>query len=91
MGSFIKSVTRVPAQGPAETLYRAKKQARGSGWLKPIERRQRRFLDALVTLGGELRERHDRSKKKRRDGWLKDGPLNLLKAQTKALKKLFNL
>lgn len=91
MANFIKSVIRVPADGPVETLFRAKKQRRGSGWLKPVERRQRRFLEALVTLSDELRERHDRSNKKRRDGWLKDGPLNLFKAQAKAIKKLFKL
>ena len=92
MGKFVKSITRVGEDGSVETLYGAtKKKRRVTTWLRPIERQQRRSSDAIATFGNELLARHNKSNDKRRNGWLKDGPENLMKAQRKATKKLFNL
>jgi hypothetical protein len=93
MAKFVERITAVSlGGGEAETVYTASKPKRKvSRWLKPLEKGHRRMLKALVAYGAELEGRHERSNRKRRNGWLRDAPLNMLRAQREAAKKLFNL
>lgn len=92
MGKFIARITAVHLEGgqqTSKTLYKAeKKKAKVSRWVRPIERSQRRMLEAQQVFGEELLARHKRSNRKRRNGFLRDGGMNLMRAQRKALKRL---
>ena len=61
-----------------------KKQTKG---LKPIERVVRTIADANERFGSTYLRRHRRSNRKRRDGWLRDMPVNVLRAGNKGLKE----
>lgn len=92
MSKFVERITAVGLGnwGQSTTIYKSKKKKRKvSGWLKPIEKRQRHMIEAAATFGNVLLARHNRSNRKRRNGWLRDAPLNLMRAQRKAFKKLF--
>jgi hypothetical protein len=93
MAKFVARITAVSLEdGQAQTVFDGSKSKRKvSRWLRPMEKGHRRLLEALATFGATLEERHERSNKKRRNGWLRDAPLNLMRAQRKATKKLFNL
>lgn len=92
MGKFIARITVVnleAGQSSAKTIYKSKKsKSKLSRWVRPLERAQRRVLEAQQTFSEELLARHRRSNRKRRDGYLRDGGLNLMRAQRKALKRL---
>ena len=93
MAGFIKRITVLNGEsdGSAVTFKskKKKKKRRLSKWLKPYERRQRRMVEAMNAFGKESLLRHNKSNRKRRNGFLRDGGLNILRANRKALKKLF--
>ena len=95
MARFLQRVTAISRDGSdKETLYKKKKKKKKkktSLWLRPMERRQRRTAKALKTFGDTLLTRHNRSKRKRRNGWLRDGNLNTMRASRKAARKLLNI
>ena len=61
------------------------KRSRGT---KLIERGFRRIADSQGTGLGSYVKRHRKSNSKKRDGWIKDMPINVFKANRKARKKL---
>jgi hypothetical protein len=71
------------------TIYKRrrskKKQSRG---LKPLERAVRMLADANDRVAGSYTSRHRRSNRKKRDGWMKDLPINLSKAANKGRKEI---
>jgi aspartyl/asparaginyl beta-hydroxylase (cupin superfamily) len=85
----ITVVTLEPGRQESKVIYKSKKKkAKLSRWLKPMERWQRRSLEAQQAYNGELLARHKKSNRKRRNGFLRDGMLNMSYAQRKAMKKL---
>jgi len=94
MAKLIDRITLVAlgtARGETETLYKAKKRKKkkkGSRWLRPFERMQRRTLDAQEAFFRDANRRHRKSNRKRRDGWLRDGGDNTMKSSRKAFKKI---
>jgi hypothetical protein len=62
-----------------------KKRTRG---LRFIEKMVRRLSKARATAAGTYNARHERSNRKKRDGWLKDLIPNMVKAQRKGIKIL---
>ena len=85
----ITVVTLEPGHQESKVIYKSKKKkAKLSRWLKPVERWQRRSLEAQQAYTGELLSRHKKSNRKRRNGFLRDGMLNMSHAQRKAMKKL---
>lgn len=64
---------------------RRKKRSRG---LRLIEKVVRRLSNAQNTMSDIYGARHERSNRKKRDGWLKDLIPNVVKAQRKGFKKL---
>ena len=93
MAKFVARITAVPLEdGQPQRVYEASKSKRKvSRWLRPMEKGHRRLLAALAAWGTTLEDRHARSNRKRKNGWLRDAPVNVLRAQRKAAKKLFNL
>jgi hypothetical protein len=91
--NLVKRVTVIErnADGTSTSVvYKAKgkKKRKVSRGLKGVEKLERRFLEAGNTFTSELLSRHNRSTRKRRDGFLRDGHANLVKSQLKAVKKL---
>lgn len=64
---------------------KGKKQSRG---LRALERLTRRNAKAQQTYADVYADRHKRSNRKKRDGWLRDLGYNLLKANQKSQKKM---
>jgi hypothetical protein len=75
----------------AVVVYRPeeKKQKKQSRELRLLERWARRSAGASRLFGETYAERHRRSNRKKRDGWLRDLAFNLFKANGKASKKSF--
>lgn len=92
MAKFISRITVVsvdPGHKESKVIYKDKKKKRKlSRWLVPAERWQRRSLEAQQTYVNELLTRHNSSNRKRRNGFLRDGLLNVTRAQRKAMKRL---
>lgn len=85
----ITVVSVAPGRPESTVIYKAKKKKRKlSRWLRPFERIQRRALEAQKVYGEELLARHNRSNQKRRNGYLRDGLLNMTRANRKAMKRL---
>lgn len=90
----VRSITLV-ARGTdgarvATTLYetKRKKRKKGSPGLCEVDRLVRRSARAQKAIIDTYQERHDRSNRKRRDGWLDDLNRNVFKANAKGLRKL---
>lgn len=87
------SVIHSGAEGPSvEDLYvkALKRRRKGSRLLRPVEKVQRRLLKTQKAFADEALAQHDKSARKRKDGWLWDAPVIVFKANRKALKELTN-
>jgi hypothetical protein len=71
----------------AEYAKKTKKRKRSRG-MKTPERNTRKLHGAMRAFVDEIDTRHSKSTRKKKDGWLRDGPKNTMKAQRKTLKKL---
>ncbi len=73
-------------------VYRVKnkknKKKKGTAGLRFIEKLFRRNARANATMTTEYLDRHKRSNRKRRDGWLSDLPVNMFRARRKGSKRL---
>jgi predicted transcriptional regulator of viral defense system len=68
------------------TLYDSKKKH--AKRLKPLEKFMRRHSRARLISTQDYLDRHDRSNRKKKNGWLRDYLSNTLKSNRKGLKKL---
>ncbi len=89
MDKLVTRVTVIRRDGShhASRVYEKDGRKKSSTWARPLERRARRIEKAQVIFGQELRRRHDESNRRRRDGWLLEGPANMVDAGRKALKE----
>ena len=70
--------------------YRKKKKKKKSTLgFRETERMVRRFAKAQQAFLDSYLSRHDKSSRKKRDGWFVDSPKNVFRATQKGLKKLF--
>ena len=67
---------------------KSKRKRKRSKSLRRPEKNARKLRAAMRTFLDEADARHDRSSRKKKDGWLRDGPKNTMRAQRKAFKKL---
>ena len=92
MDKIVRSITLVgtgPTGSSVETVFgKGSKRAKSSRFLKPVEKIQRRMLEAHKTFADEALALHEKYARKRKDGWLRDAPVIVFKANRKALKKL---
>ncbi len=65
-----------------EVLYEreGRRGKKGSAMLKPVDRLVKRVVEAQEASASKYLARHARSNDKRRDGWLSDLPVNLVRA-----------
>jgi hypothetical protein len=92
----LKSVRRVTALEPnaangvtpVEIYCRGGKKRKTSRINRPLDRAIRRLADVQGTAASTYLARHEKSSRKRRDGWIRDLNLNLARAHRKGLKRL---
>jgi hypothetical protein len=92
----LRSIVRMGSNsdaGSPEVLYvsekkKKKKKKRQTVGLGLIGKWARRYNLAVGKLGDDYVERHERSNRKKRDGWLRDYGYNMLRANRVAMKKL---
>jgi hypothetical protein len=73
---------------PVVMYERKSKKKRGSGVFRPIERATRRVVDAQRRAAESYLSRHDRSNEKRKDGWIRDFPINTVRAMRRGNRAL---
>jgi len=86
-----KSVRRVVVLGESgpHTLYeREEKRKKLSKATKAAERRTRRWVRASMTAMQTYLDAHQKSNRKKKDGWLRDYSWNTGKATRKGIKKM---
>ena len=88
----VKRITVVqvgPDAASSVEIYRADdKQKKQSKGLRVIEKLARQNALASRTFAETYADRHRRSNRKKRDGWLRDLAFNLIKASGKARQKI---
>jgi hypothetical protein len=84
MGEVIRRITVIQRNGDkaeTRTIYREPRRGRKVSVLtRPLERIAVHLARAQVIYGRELLRRHDRANRRRRDGWLLEGPAIILEA-----------
>lgn len=84
----VRRVVRLGEHGPV-LLHRSKSKKRKHSWFfKPVEKSTRRVARAYRDGSDEYLERHDRSSRKRKNGWVRDYPRNAQKAMRKGFKRM---
>ena len=67
---------------------KSKKKYKRSRGTKQIEEAARRMVDSNGTILTTYLKRHKASNRKSRDGWVKDMPINVFKANQKAVHRI---
>jgi len=65
-----------------------RKARRGSKRLRPFEKAIRRFSRAQGTMADEYLARHERSNRRKKNGWVKDLGKNVRRSSRKGMRKL---
>lgn len=89
--AFVKRVTVVRGEKVDVVGSADQKKRKVARWAKPMERRVRRMLEAQERFFTVALDRHNRSNRKRRNGFMRDWSENLMFANRKAFKKLIRL
>lgn len=88
MAKLINRITVIQRSGDVVgpvTVYREpRKRRKVSRLSRPLERIGRQLAKAQTVYGEEMLRRHDRSNRRRRDGWLLDAPRNVIESGRKA-------
>lgn len=85
------TVLRPDASGQMEavTLYRdGGSKKKGTRAFKLVERAARRVATAQSKAAGDYLSRHEKSNRKKKDGWVRDLAVNSMKASRKGTKAL---
>jgi len=93
LGRLARRVTVVPARGTEASpvvIYerKSKKRKKGSMLFRPMDRMVRRAMEAERVYAEDYLRRHAKSNRKRKDGWLRDGLYNNMRAGRKAIKQM---
>jgi hypothetical protein len=72
---------------PVVVFSRRRKKKKETKALQPMERLVRTVSDGNDAFASKYARRHQKSRRKRRDGWLRDLPLNLSRSATKGLRE----
>jgi hypothetical protein len=75
----------------AEVVYRSstsRGRRKTSRMFRTMERAARRAADAQSRFAQSYLDRHERSNRRRRDGWIGDYPSNVLRASQKGMRAL---
>ncbi|NEP13881.1 MAG: hypothetical protein F6K14_27515 [Symploca sp. SIO2C1] len=72
--------------GSSSGRKKKKKRKKQAAGLKPIEKAVFKAADKYDKATKEYRDRHSKSNKKKKNGWIKDLPKNYSKAMSKLMK-----
>lgn len=86
--SAIKRVTILTGDSAQTVFNGEKKKRKSTRMMRPLEKLTRRVLKAGNELTEQSLDRHERSSRKKKDGWAKDLMKNSMKANRKAFRKL---
>jgi hypothetical protein len=85
----ITVIQRLGDENPPRAVAVYKEPSRGRAKVsiltRPFERGAKHLLKAQIIFGQEALRRHKKSNRRRRDGWLVEGPGNLLESGRRAL------
>jgi hypothetical protein len=70
------------------TLYQRSASKKGTRGFRMFERATRRLMEAQAKGAQSYLSRHNKSNEKKKDGWLRDFNLNLIRASRKGTKAL---
>ena len=73
---------------PVVVFDKARRKKKGTRALRPAERLARRLVEASAIVADNYLGTHKKANKKRRDGWLRDMNVNVIRAGRKGWKKL---
>ncbi len=73
---------------PVVIFTRSRKKKKSTAFVKPVEKLTRSLVDAADATTGHYLKRHKKSNRKHRDGWIRDGAANLVRANAKGLKEV---
>ena len=73
---------------PVVVFERRSARRKGSRFLRPVERVTRDWADAQSRAANSYLARHNKSNRKRKDGWVRDYALNVLRASRKGSKAI---
>lgn len=73
---------------PVVLFERPPKKRRVSAAFRPVERAARRWADAQSAIATTYLDLHNQSNEEKADGWIRDLPLNVIKATRSGAKKL---
>lgn len=73
---------------PTVIFKKNRGRKKGSAGLRTLEKMTRHVVSAGNTSSDRYLERHKRSNRKRKNGWLRDLGTNMSRAQSKGMKKL---
>ena len=77
--------TKAPRAQDVYVQPKKERRPKVSFWSRSLEKGARRILNAQVVFAQEALKRHDESSRRRKDGWLLEGPANIAELGRKAL------
>lgn len=72
----------------SETTPGERKKKKGTKGLGLVERIVRTGVDVGTAAGSSYLGRHKKSNEKKKDGWIKDAPVNVVRSGLKGMKKV---
>jgi hypothetical protein len=92
LGRLARRVTIVPPAGteaiPTVIYERKRKKRKGSFLFRRMDKMLRRSMEAQRIYAEDYLRRHEKSNRKRKDGWVRDGMYNNMRAGQKAMKEI---
>ncbi len=86
LNKSVRSIVVLGETGPV-TVYERKDKRKLSRANKAAEARTRRFMKASLVAMQAYMEAHEKSNRKKKDGWMRDYTWNATKATRKGLKR----
>jgi Family of unknown function (DUF6312) len=95
LGRVARRITIVPAKGteasPVIIYERKKKKRKGSLLFRRMDKMVRKSMEAQRAYADDYLRRHAKSNAERKDGWVRDGMYNNMRAGKTAMKQLKKL
>jgi hypothetical protein len=95
LGRLARRVTIVPPKGtdaiPVLVYERQGKKKKGTPLFRGMDKMVRRTMEAERLYADDYLRRHAKSNRKKKDGWVRDGFYNNMRAGRKAMKRMRKL
>lgn len=73
---------------PVVLYQRERKKKKGTKLIRPLEKAARQAAEASDKYTSTYLKRHKKANRKRKDGWVRDFPENVVKSTSKAVKEI---